>query len=998
MNNHGHIDPGEPAFFGSSVLESAVTNQVSHSSRFTLPPVTAADSIRLRGVRTHNLKGIDLELPHNRLTVITGVSGSGKSSLAFDTIFAEGQRQYVDTLSVYARQFLDQMERPDVESIDGLQPTLCIDQRTGTANPRSTVATVTEIYDYLRLLMAKLGTPNCFACGQPIVQQSAEQIHEALAGLTNGTRLIIMAPVVRGRPGGHRDELAKIRKAGLVKVRVDGESYDIESVPELAIRKKHSIDAIVDKIVVRENSLVRLAESIRLALSLADGLVSVSSLQPSGEGERKAADSAWAERLFSTRYACAHCGVSYEEVEPRTFSFNSPYGACQDCQGMGTQPQFDQDSFIVDWDRAPAKGAILPWTTAPSKVKRSLRTTLEKLLSDVGAQWDEPLSTLKAVARRRLLIGEKRTSATTTPAAAATGASARRANESTAGGILGQLSTLHQTAVEREDSSLLEWLENYRQALPCPTCAGARLRREALSVTVDGHNIFQLCSKSVQEMLIWLNSYRPSALQQQIATPILKPIEHRLSFLIKVGLGYLTLERGADTLSGGELQRVRLATSIGSGLVGVCYVLDEPSIGLHQRDNDRLIESLRNLQEQGNTVIVLEHDEAMMRASDVLVDIGPGAGSRGGEIIAVGKPEEVMAHPTSLTAAYLRGDRRVSLDKPRRSTANVKWLELNGAQLHNLKKVSARVPLGLLVGVTGVSGSGKSSLMGETFAPALARALGQSARKPGSYQSLRGVEHVDKLIEITQASIGRTPRSTPATYCGVFDLIRTVFASTNIAKQRGFSASRFSFNTGAGRCTQCQGQGQEKIEMNFLADLYVTCSVCGGSRYNRQTLQVRYRENSIADVLAMSVDEAVEFFVNFSKIHRLLESLERVGLGYLSLGQSSTTLSGGEAQRIKLASELARPETGRTVYFLDEPTTGLHFEDCRRLLGVLDDLVSRGNTVIVIEHNLDVIRGCDWLIDLGPDGGAGGGEIVAAGTPEAVAANPASLIGQYLKF
>lgn len=981
-------------------MKLPVANTTSEPSRFALPAVTVIDAIRLRGVRTHNLKGIDLELPHNRLTVITGVSGSGKSSLAFDTIFAEGQRQYVDTLSVYARQFLDQLQRPDVEAIDGLQPTLCIDQRSGTANPRSTVATVTEIYDYLRLLMAKLGTPHCFACGHPILQQSAEQILATLSALPLGTRLVIMAPVVRGRPGGHRDVLDNVRKAGLVKVRVDGQMCDIENVPELAVRKKHAIDAIVDKIVIRENSSSRLADSIRLALSLADGLVSVSSLLSSTDDVLRSADEAWEERLFSTRYACAHCGVSYEELEPRTFSFNSPYGACPDCHGMGTQPQFDQESFVIDWDRAPAKGAILPWASAPTKIKRSLRSTLEKLLADVGAEWDQPLSLLKPTARRRLLIGDKPTGK---PIAKATplwqsDSAGRSANASTAGGILAQLVALFDAATTREDNVVLEWLESFRQALPCPACNGSRLRREALSVTVDGHNIFGLCSKSVSEALVWLDNYRPNPAQSQVAAPILKPINHRLNFLVKVGLGYLTLERGADTLSGGELQRVRLATSIGSGLVGVCYVLDEPSIGLHQRDNDRLIESLRELQSQGNTVIVVEHDEAMMLASDVLVDIGPGAGNRGGEVVAVGTPEIVKSHPDSLTAAYLRGDKRVTIDKPRRSNEKVQWLKLKGARHHNLKSVSLELPLQRLVGITGVSGSGKSSLIGETLAPALARALGQSARKPGAFQSLSGVEHVDKIIEITQASIGRTPRSTPATYCGVFDLIRAVFASTNIAKQRGFSASRFSFNTGTGRCAQCQGQGQEKIEMNFLADLYVTCSICGGSRYNRQTLQVRYRDKSIADVLAMSIDEATDFFINFSKIHRLLESLERVGLGYLSLGQSSTTLSGGEAQRIKLASELARAETGRTVYFLDEPTTGLHFEDCRRLLEVLDGLVARGNTVIVIEHNMDVIGACDWLIDLGPDGGAGGGEIVATGTPADVAQCSSSLTGRYLKL
>lgn len=949
------------------------------ASPFALPKVHAVEAIRVRGVRTHNLKGFDIDLPHNRLTVITGVSGSGKSSLAFDTIFAEGQRQYVDSLSVYARQFLDQLQRPDVESIDGLQPTLCIDQRNAAANPRSTVATVTEIYDYLRLLMAKAGLPHCFTCGQTIQQQSIDQILATLGALPEGTRLIIMAPVVRGRPGGHKDILEQVRKAGLVKVRVDEELYDIEQVPELAIRKKHKIDAIVDKIIVRPGSTTRLADSVRLALSLAGGLVTVSTVsaeeaRASMEGSAKAD---WHERLFSTLYACPNCGVSYEEVETRTFSFNSPYGACSTCQGMGTQPQFDPDSIVVDWERSPEEGAILPWQSVPTKMKRALRGVLEKLLSDVGTDWHKPLSDLKSGARKQLISGTSKA-------------------DSGARGVMGHLQQLFDTAVAREDSATLEWLENYRQALPCPDCGGSRLRREALSVTVDNHNIYQLCCKSVTEVRTWLDGFVPDASQLPIVTPILKPIRHRLEFLDKVGLGYLTLERGADTLSGGELQRVRLAASIGSGLVGVCYVLDEPSIGLHQRDNDRLIESLRDLQSQGNTVIVVEHDDAMMRAADVLVDIGPGAGGRGGELIAMGTPKKVSANKQSLTAQYLRGKLKVQLDKERREPDPKKQIRLSGAQHHNLRNVTVDLPLGLLIGVTGVSGSGKSSLISETLAPAVARALGQSAKKPGIYRALSGTEHVDKLIEITQASIGRTPRSTPATYCGVFDLVRMVFANTNTAKQRGFSSSRFSFNTGNGRCTQCQGQGQEKIEMNFLADLYVTCSVCGGARYNRQTLQVRYREKSIADVLNMSVDEACEFFVNFSKIHRLLSSLEQVGLGYLSLGQSSTTLSGGEAQRIKLATELARPETGHTIYFMDEPTTGLHFEDCRRLLHVLDGLVSRGNTVIVIEHNLDLIRGCDWVIDLGPEGGSGGGEVIACGAPDEIKKEPRSLTGRFL--
>ncbi len=856
-----------------------------------LEAIAPPSVIRIQGARTHNLKNVSLDFQHNTLTVLTGVSGSGKSSLAFDTLYAEGQRQYIASLSTYARQFLNQLQRPDVDSIEGLQPTLCIDQRAGAANPRSTVATVTEIYDYLRLLMARVGIPSCPACGRAIDQQSAQQIQQALMALPEGTKLVLMAPMVRGRKGAHRDVLQAIRKAGLVKARVDNELLDVDSVPELAVRKTHSIEAVVDKIVIRPGAETRIAQSLGLALRLANGLASVSFLTPAAaeiESENR-----WAEAFYSTLYACPDCGVNFEEVEPRTFSFNSPYGACSLCEGQGTE-----QSFQVDED---------------------------------------------------------------SPGAA----------------------------------------ERYRQTLACSQCGGSRLRPEALSVRLADKNIFEICSMSILQALAWFEELSVSDDKLPIATPIVTEMLHRLRFLVKVGVGYLTLARGADSLSGGELQRVRLATCIGSGLVGVCYILDEPSIGLHQRDNDRLIASLRDLQQQGNTVIVVEHDEAMMLEADHLIDMGPGAGSAGGAVVVEGTPTEVMQHPTSLTAAYLRGERLVTRPRQRRSFDSKQAIGLQGASLHNLKNVSVEIPLGLLVGITGVSGSGKSSLIGDTLVPALSRAVGQAAGQAagqaGPFTSLSGHESVDKLIEITQASIGRSSRSTPATYCGVFDLIRAVWASTRFAKQRGYTLSRFSFNSGAGRCPQCQGQGQEKIEMNFLPDLFVPCSVCNGSRFNRQTLQVRYRDKSIADALNMSVIEAVEFFENFSKIQRLLSSLEQVGLGYLRLGQSSNTLSGGEAQRIKLATELARPETGRTIYFLDEPTTGLHFEDVRRLVEVLDGLVERGNTVIVIEHNLDVIRACDWLVDLGPDGGDSGGQIIACGTPEHVAQIPHSLTGQYLQ-
>ncbi len=924
--------------------------------------------IRIVNARTHNLQGVNLDLPHNQLTVITGVSGSGKSSLAMDTLFAEGQRQYIESLSTYARQFLNQLQRPDVESIEGLQPTLCIDQRVSATNPRSTVATITEIYDYLRLLMARVGIPNCYACGKPIVQQSPDQIQADLLSLPANTKIVLMAPVVRGRRGSHRDELSEIRKSGLVRVRVDGELYDIDDVPHLAVRKNHSIEAVVDKLVIRAGCETRLAESVQTALRLASGLVTTSYLTPAGSDPLEPAT--WSEKLFSTLYACAGCGVSYEELEPRTFSFNSPYGACPACDGVGTRLQFDPDRLVADWSKSPADGAFPFLKIRRASSKSKLQKMAQAALVAAGGEWAEPLVRLSAAKRRQLLEGR-----------------------SGRPGLLAMLAEFYGSG----DSKEAEWLTGFMRPLPCETCGGARLRQEALSVRLDDRNIHDICSVSITDALVWIENLEFDRVRQQIAKPIITEMLHRLRFLCKVGVGYLTLARSADSLSGGELQRVRLATSIGSGLVGVCYILDEPSIGLHQRDNDRLIESLRDLQSQGNTVIVVEHDEAMMRAADCLVDVGPGAGREGGKVICVGRPEQVEQHLQSLTAEYLRGARAVKRESELRRPQRGEHIQLRGVTLHNLHNVDLDVPLGLLIGVTGVSGSGKSSLIGKTLVPALSSAIGQAKAIAGTYQSLQGFEQIDKLIEIAQTPIGRTPRSTPATYCGVFDLIRSVFAQTREAKRRGFTSTRFSFNAGDGRCSQCQGQGQEKIEMNFLPDLYVLCSICGGRRFNRQTLQVRFRDKSIFNVLEMSVSDATVFFENFSRIHRLLHSLEMVGLGYLSLGQSSSTLSGGEAQRIKLATELAKPETGKTVYFLDEPTTGLHFADVNRLIGVLDGLVARGNTVVVIEHNLDVIKSCDWLIDLGPEGGEGGGEIVATGSPAEVAKAEGSFTGRYLK-
>ncbi|WP_235935060.1 excinuclease ABC subunit UvrA [Candidatus Laterigemmans baculatus] len=929
--------------------------------------------IRVRGARVHNLRSVDVDLPRDSLTVITGVSGSGKSSLAFDTIYAEGQRQYIESLSAYARQFLDQLERPDVDLVDGLEPTLCIDQKPGTNNPRSTVATVTEIYDYLRLLYARAGTPHCYSCGRAILQQSAEQIVDALAELPEGTKLMLLSPMIRGRRGAHAEVFAEIRKAGLVRARVDGELYPLEEVPALAPRKNHTIEAVVDRVVVREGVQGRMGDSVRLALRFGDGVLTAVYQQPTASGASASGASAneWEERLFSTRYACPDCDVSYEELEPRTFSFNSPYGACEACGGMGRRERFDPEGIVPDPEKSPADGALVAWKGTTAAVRGRVRKAVEPFLEKHGAGWEKPLTALKPAAYRKLFEGD--------------------------GKFLGLIAMLEEEWEAGRSEKRREQLSGLRADLTCEACGGGRLRREALSVTVAGRAIHETTALPIVDSLEHFEAMQLEGAAAEVAKPIRGEILRRLRFLEHVGVGYLSLDRPADTLSGGELQRVRLATSIGSGLVGVCYVLDEPSIGLHHRDNDRLISAMRDLQQAGNTVLVVEHDEAVMRAADWLVDMGPGAGHRGGTVISQGTPEQVAHDPQSITGRYLTGSAVVPVPQERRPADPARMLVLRGAATHNLKDVELRIPLGLLVGVTGVSGSGKSSLINETLYPAVARRLGLVAAKPGPHRELLGAEGVDKLIRIDQAPIGRSPRSCPATFTGVWDEIRKVFAATREAKQRGYTASRFSFNSAQGRCPQCQGQGQEKIEMNFLSDLYVTCTACGGRRFNRQTLTVRYKHATIADVLNMTVDEAAEFFENFSKIDRFLDSMRAVGLGYLHLGQSSTTLSGGEAQRLKLATELARAETGNTLYLLDEPTTGLHFEDVGRLLGVLQALVDRGNTVIVIEHNLDIAKACDWLVDLGPEGGTGGGRILAEGTPEAVAAVPESPTGKYLQ-
>ena len=929
-------------------------------------PPAVAESIRIRGARVHNLQNIDLDVPRDRLVVVTGVSGSGKSSLAFDTLYAEGQRQYIESLSVYARQFLHQMERPDVDLIEGLQPTISIDQRAGSHNPRSTVATVTEIYDYLRLLFARLGEPSCYRCGEPIRQQSPEQIVEDLLSLAEGTRMMILAPLVRGRKGEHKETLAAVRKVGLLRARVDGQVIDIDNPPELARQKAHHIEAVIDRVVIREGVRPRLAESINLAVRHGDGLVLASY-----EGH-SAGETTWHDELFSTHYACPNCKISYEELEPRTFSFNSPYGACPECEGLGARVAFDPELVLPELSLSLGGGAILPWKGAPPAAVRKIKSLLREFMSKAHFRWDTPLADLRPKTRRQLLQGDGQR-------------------------FPGVLAMLERQYASTSSESRRQRLEAFRGEVVCAECGGARLRPEARSVRVSGKAIHQITAMTIAEARKLFDSLSFDEDEQPIAQPIQTEIAARLEFLDKVGLEYLTLDRPAGSLSGGELQRVRLATGLGSGLVGVCYILDEPSVGLHARDNRRLLAALRELQSRGNTVLVVEHDEAIIRQADRLIDLGPGAGRHGGRVVVEGTPGEVSRNPTSLTGQYLAGSLKIPLPLHRRRTAKTRSITIEGATTNNLKNVTALFPLSALVCVTGVSGSGKSSLLNETLARALVRRLGGIAAKPGPHSSLRGTSQIDKVVQVDQSPIGRTPRSNPATYTGVFDEIRKVFANTRDARQRGYKVGRFSFNVKGGRCEECQGQGQQKIEMNFLPDLYLTCPLCEGTRFNQQTLQIRYRDQSIADVLEMRVDDAAEFFENFPVIKRLLDSLQEVGLGYLSLGQPSTTLSGGEAQRIKLATELARVDTGRTFYILDEPTTGLHFDDVRKLLAGLSRLVDLGNTVIVIEHNLDVIKTADWLIDLGPEGGQAGGRIVATGTPEQIAALEDNHTGRFLR-
>ena len=932
--------------------------------------------IFIKGARENNLKNIDVTIPRDKLVVLTGLSGSGKSSLAFDTIYAEGQRRYVESLSSYARMFLGQMDKPDVDYIDGLSPAISIDQKTTSKNPRSTVGTVTEIYDYLRLLWARIGTPHCPKCGKEIKQQTIDQIIDQIMALPEGTRIQIMAPVVRGRKGEHTKIFDDARRSGYVRVRVDGNLYELSEEIALEKNKKHRIDIVVDRLIVRGDIAQRLTDSVETASSLTGGIVTVNLLR-----EEK-------DISFSQNYACDDCGISIEELTPRMFSFNNPYGACPTCTGLGVQLKADPTLIIPDESLSILDGAI----TAPGwnsiRSDGISRMYFEALSKKYQFSLRTPYAELSDKVKHIILYGTD-------------GEKLELEYDQPRGkGVLyqpfeGVVNNLERRFEETQSEASKKEIEEYMGECPCPDCQGRRLRPEALAVTVGDKSIYEATELPVNEALAFFEALTLTETQQLIAAQILKEIRSRLGFLQSVGLSYLTLSRSSGTLSGGESQRIRLATQIGSSLMGVLYILDEPSIGLHQRDNDKLLATLQRLRDLGNTLIVVEHDEDTMRAADYLIDIGPGAGSHGGNVVAAGTPEEVMANPDSLTGQYLSGKKRIEIPAHRRE-GNGKWLTVRGARENNLKNVDVSVPLGTFTCVTGVSGSGKSSLVNEILFKKLGVELNRMKAHPGKHDRIEGMEHLDKVIAIDQSPIGRTPRSNPATYTNLFNDIRNLFAATQEAKARGYGPGRFSFNTRGGRCEACTGDGMLKIEMHFLADVYVPCEVCHGKRYNRETLEVRYKGKNIADVLEMTAEEALGFFQAVPKIADKLQTLCDVGLGYVKLGQSSTTLSGGEAQRVKLATELSRRSTGRTIYILDEPTTGLHADDVKKLLEVLQRLVEGGNTVLVIEHNLDVIKCADYLIDLGPEGGAGGGEVVAAGTPEQVANEPRSYTGQYL--
>lgn len=933
------------------------------------------DQIHIKGAREHNLKNIDLTIPRDKLVVFTGLSGSGKSSLAFDTIYAEGQRRYVESLSSYARQFLGQMEKPDVDYIEGLSPAISIDQKTTSKNPRSTVGTVTEIYDYLRLLWARIGTPHCPKCGKEIHQQTIDQIIDHLMGLPEGTKLQVLAPVVRQRKGEHVKVLKDAQKSGYVRVRVDGNLYDLSEEIKLEKNKKHSIEIVVDRVVVRADARSRLTDSVEAASALSGGLV--------------LADVIGGEVLtFSQNYACEDCNISIEELTPRMFSFNNPYGACPTCTGLGVQMKIDPDRIIPNPNLSIAGGAIHAsgWSNAESG--SISRMYYDALGARYGFTLDTPICDFSEEAREALLYGTKG-EPLDIQVKRFSGASMSQPFE----GIINNLERRYR---ETSSDYMRAEIEDCMSAIPCQDCGGQRLKKEILAVTVGGRNIAEYCALSVTKALDFMRDLELNEMQHKIGDRVIKEILDRLGFLQSVGLEYLTLSRASGTLSGGESQRIRLATQIGSSLMGVLYILDEPSIGLHQRDNDKLLDTLKQLRDVGNTLIVVEHDEDTMYAADHIVDIGPGAGVHGGEIIFQGTVEDMCKAERSITGAYLSGRRFIPIPEIRRKGSG-KWLSVYGAAVHNLKHTDFSIPLGTLTCVTGVSGSGKSSFVNEILYKKLASELNGAKTRAGAFDSIKGVEYLDKVIDIDQSPIGRTPRSNPATYTGVFHDIRELFAATQDAKMRGYGPGRFSFNVKGGRCEACAGDGLLKIEMHFLPDIYVPCDVCKGKRYNKETLEVRYKGKNIYEVLDMTVDEALLFFENVPKIARRLQTLQEVGLGYIKLGQSSTTLSGGEAQRAKLAAELSKRGTGKTIYILDEPTTGLHIADVHRLVDVLQKLVDTGNTVVVIEHNLDVIKTADYIIDLGPEGGDGGGTVVVAGTPEEVADCEASYTGRYLK-
>ncbi len=939
--------------------------------------------IAIRGAREHNLKNIDVTLPRNKLVVITGLSGSGKSSLAFDTIYAEGQRRYVESLSAYARQFLELMQKPDVDSIEGLSPAISIEQKTTSKNPRSTVGTVTEIYDYLRLLYARVGVPYSPATGLPIESQTVSQMVDRVMEMKEGTRLYLLAPIVRGRKGEYRKELADLQKRGFQRVKIDGELHEIEEVPALDKKRKHDIEVVVDRLIVREGIESRLADSFETALNLADGLAFAEDAQSKagGSGERT---------TFSARFACPVSGFTIDEIEPRLFSFNNPFGACPSCDGLGVTLFFDPELTVPD-DKLPLSGgAIAPWSRSATP-SPYYQQTLDSIAKHYKVSTRTPWKELKKSVRDVILYGSGKTPITM---AYEDGLRSYKTTKP----FEGVIPNMERRWRETDSDWVRDDLSKYQSNQPCEACGGFRLKPEALAVKIDGLHISQVAEFSVAEAADWFSklSKKLKPKQREIASRILKEINERLRFLMDVGLDYLTLSRGSASLSGGESQRIRLASQIGSGLTGVLYVLDEPSIGLHQRDNARLLETLKRLRDLGNSVIVVEHDEDAIRSADFLVDMGPRAGRKGGQVVAIGKPKEVMKAPDSLTGQYLTGFRQIAMPPLRREGHPGQSIKILKAEENNLRSVTAEIPLGTFTCVTGVSGSGKSTLIIETLYKALARRLHKARANPGKHEGIEGLEYLDKIIDIDQSPIGRTPRSNPATYIGAFTPIREWFAGLPESNARGYKPGRFSFNVKGGRCEACQGDGVIKIEMHFLPDVYVQCDVCKGKRYNRETLEITFKGKSIADILDMTVDEGVEFFKAVPSIRVKLETLQKVGLGYIHIGQPATTLSGGEAQRVKLSKELSRRATGRTLYILDEPTTGLHFEDVSKLLEVLQALVDQGNTVLVIEHNLEVIKTADWILDLGPDGGDRGGRIVAAGTPEDVARVAKSHTGQYL--